>query len=158
MNPCFILDRYPHIRFSRSRWFTRGATRNPDIVITAVAMSSLPRVKVHCRAPMRDWYWCMPSSSSNSEVSSSGWSLLRSGDDVYTPLGFVPNIVSYCIIMRSMYFLGPIHMTPSSSRKKLFPRWKDTGPVPYNLNLLGWAVKATMMAFGSLDAIIRSST
>ena len=66
-------------------WWSRcpscGATWNPDMVITAVQMSNLPRDIVHWSTPNSNWYLLIPSSSNRSNVSISGWSLGASGDE-----------------------------------------------------------------------------
>ena len=145
------------MRFSLSRCPMRGATRKLDMDITAVAISNRPSEMVHCRIPMRDWYRWISSPSRSSESSSSGWSPFRSGE-VYKPFGLFPKMLSNCRHIRSMYALGPTHSTPSSSRKKSQPRWNVVGPVPFNLKLFGAEVRASMIAWGFFDAIMRSST
>ena len=134
-----------------------GATRKLDIVMTAVATSNLPREMAHCSAPMRDWYFAMSSCPRRGESSNSGWSFFSSGEEHFWG-GALPKSFLYWSYIRSMYFRGPKHKVPWLSRKKSHPRWKVTGPVPFSLKLLGLEVRASMIPFGSLDAIARSST
>ena len=79
------------MRLNLSRCPSLGATLKLDIDITAVAMSNLPNEIVHWRMPMTDWYFLIPSASSNGESSSSGWSFFSSGDWMFC-LGETPKM------------------------------------------------------------------
>ena len=49
-----------------------GHTMIVIMVITAVTISTRARETVHCNEPIRDWYFCVPSSSSSGVKSNSG--------------------------------------------------------------------------------------
>ena len=106
MHVLLNFERYPQILFTLSRCPTLGATRKPDIVITAVAMSNLQSVIVHFKVPISDWYLAIPSSSRSGVLSSSGWSPFSNGDWNLCD-GLTPKCVLNAFSIRSMYFLGP---------------------------------------------------
>ena len=99
----------------------------------AVWMSHLPIETAHCNDPINDLYFSIPFSSRNSEVSSSGWSPFSSGDRTLLS-GHSLNIRSYAATIFSMCFAGFMHKVPSLSRSNPHPRWKLTGPDPFNSN------------------------
>ena len=124
--------------------------------MTAVIISNLPRDIAHCNEPISDWYLDIPSSSSNSESSSSGWSPFSNGEVTFV-FGLLPNSVLYPSNILSMNLFGEKHSTPRSSLKKSHPKWYSSGPVPFNLKWYSCS-RVSVISLGFSAAIARSST
>lgn len=85
--------------------FFLGLDLRLDNDMTAVWISYLLCVIRHYICSMRLWYFILPSSLRNLEVSNSGWSVFSKGDLDFVS-GPVLNILSYDPIIFSMYLRG----------------------------------------------------